>query len=48
MSLNILIETPGVFDYTGNDCSVWLKEAGFSTIRQEHLIGLDSMIIAIK
>ena len=30
MSLNMLIETPGGFDYTGADCSGWMKEAGFS------------------
>jgi len=29
MSLNMLIETPGGFDYTGADCSGWMKEAGF-------------------
>jgi precorrin-6B methylase 2 len=48
MSLNMLIETPGGFDYTGNDCSGWMKEAGFSTTRVEHLVGPDSMVIAIK
>ena len=30
MSLNMLIETPGGFDYTGADCAGWMKEAGFS------------------
>ena len=29
MSLNMLIETPGGFDYTGADCAGWMKEAGF-------------------
>ena len=29
MSLNMLIETPGGFDYTGADCIGWMKEAGF-------------------
>lgn len=48
MSLNTLIETPGGFDYTGADCSGWMKEAGFSTTRMEHLVGPDSMVIAIK
>ena len=48
MSLNMLIETPGGFDYTGRDCSGWMKEAGFSTTRVEHLVGPDSMVIAIK
>jgi len=48
MSLNMLIETPGGFDFTGSDCSGWMKEAGFSTTRVEHLVGPDSMVIAIK
>ena len=25
MSLNMLIETPGGFDYTGADCAAWMK-----------------------
>ncbi len=48
MSLNMLIETPGGFDYTGRDCSDWMKEAGFSATRVEQLVGPDSMVIAIK
>ena len=48
MSLNMLIETPGGFDYTGADCSKWMKEAGFKKTRVEHLIGPDSMVIGIK
>ena len=48
MSLNMLIETPGGFDYTGADCSGWMKDAGFSTTRVEPLIGPDSMAIGIK
>ena len=48
MSLNMLIETPGGFDFTGSDRSEWMKEAGFSTTRVEHLVDPDSMVIAIK
>lgn len=48
MSLNMLIETPGGFDYTGSDCAAWMKEAGFSSVRVEYLVGPDSMVIAIK
>ena len=48
MSLNMLIELPGGFDYTGADCSGWLQEAGFRETRVEHLIGPDSMVIGIK
>ena len=48
MSLNMLIETPGGFDYTGADCVGWMKEAGFRETRVEHLLGPDSMVIGIK
>jgi hypothetical protein len=48
MSLNMLIETPGGFDYTGADCAGWMREAGFSATRVEHLVGPDSMVIGIK
>ena len=48
MSLNMLIETPGGFDYTGRDCCSWMKEAGFRETRVEHLVGSDSMVIGIK
>ena len=48
MSLNMLIETEGGFDYTTADCIGWAKAAGFSSARAEHLIGPDSMVIAIK
>jgi hypothetical protein len=48
MSLNMLIETPGGFDYTGADCCQWLREAGFRQTRVEHLIGPDSMVVGIK
>jgi precorrin-6B methylase 2 len=48
MSLNMLIETPGGFDYTGADCSAWMKEAGFSSTRVVPLVGPDSMVIGTK
>jgi hypothetical protein len=48
MSLNMLIETPGGFDYTGADCSGWMREAGFKTTRVEPLVGPDSMVVGIK
>jgi len=48
MSLNMLIETPGGFDYTGADCQGWMKEAGFRETRVEHLVGPDSMVIGIR
>ena len=48
MSLNMLIETPGGFDYTGADCASWMREAGFRETRVEHLVGPDSMVVGIK
>jgi O-methyltransferase domain/Dimerisation domain len=48
MSLNMLVETPGGFDYTGKDCIGWMKEAGFREMRVEHLVGPDSMVVGIK
>jgi 2-polyprenyl-3-methyl-5-hydroxy-6-metoxy-1,4-benzoquinol methylase len=48
MSLNMLIETPGGFDYTGAECIGWMKEAGFREGRVEHLAGPDSMVIGVK
>jgi hypothetical protein len=43
MSLDMLIETPGGFDYTGADCIGWMREAGFREAYVEHLAGPDSM-----
>jgi hypothetical protein len=48
MSLNMLIETPGGFDYTGADCCQWMQQVGFRDTRVEHLVGPDSMVIGIK
>lgn len=48
LSLNMLIETPGGFDYTGADCRSWMEECGFHSVRVEHLVGPDSMVIGIK
>ena len=38
-SLNMLIETKGGFEYTSADCQAWMREAGFSATRVEHLVG---------
>lgn len=48
MSLNMLIETPSGFDYTGADCADWLKKIGFKETRVVHLAGPESMVIGIK
>jgi hypothetical protein len=48
VSLTMLIETPGGFDFTGADCQGWMCEAGFRKTRVEHLVGTDSMVVGIK
>jgi SAM-dependent methyltransferase len=48
MSLNMLIETPGGFDYTGADCQGWMRDAGFTETSVQHLVGPDSMVVGIK
>ncbi len=48
MSLNMLIETPSGFDYTGADCAAWMREAGFRKVRVEHLVGPEPLGIGIK
>ena len=44
----MLIETTGGFDDTGADCRAWMKKAGFRKTYVEHLVGPDSMVVAIK
>lgn len=48
MSLNMLIETPGGFDYSGADCTGWMKKTGFRKTFVKHLVGPDSMVVGIK
>jgi hypothetical protein len=48
MSLLMLVETQGGFDYTGADCCKWMREAGFSETRVEQLTGVESMVVRIK
>jgi O-methyltransferase domain/Dimerisation domain len=48
MSLNMLIETQTGFDFTGADCSAWMRDAGFKETRVEPLCGPDSMVVGIK
>jgi SAM-dependent methyltransferase len=48
MSLNMLIETLGGADYTGADCMGWMRHAGFTDTRVQHLHGPDSMVIGRK
>lgn len=48
MSLNMLIETEGGFDYSGADCTAWMARVGFSSSSVHHLVGPDSMVVGIK
>jgi hypothetical protein len=48
MSLNMLIETTGGFDFTGADCRGWMREGGFRDTYVEHLDGPDSMAVGIR
>jgi SAM-dependent methyltransferase len=48
MSLNMLIETHGGFDFTGADCRKWMKEAGFRRTKVEPLAGPDGMVVGFK
>lgn len=48
MSLNMLIEMDAGFDYTGADCSGWMRDAGFRETYVEHLAGPESMVVGIK
>src|SRR6266851_8652501 len=48
MSLLMLVETQGGFDYTGEDCCKWMREAGFSETHVEQLTGVESMAVGIK
>lgn len=48
MSLTMLIETGEGTDYTGADCQRWMREAGFTDTRVQHLTGPHSMVVGIK
>jgi predicted O-methyltransferase YrrM len=48
MSLNMLIETPGGFDYTGSQFDAWCREAGFARTEILPLAGPTSAAIAYK
>jgi hypothetical protein len=48
MSLNMLIETHGGFDYTPADCRAWMRAVGFRSTRTVPLTATESMVIATK
>ncbi|MBU6443727.1 MAG: methyltransferase [Alphaproteobacteria bacterium] len=48
MSLNMLIETPGGFDFTGAECRGWMAETGFRESYVKPLTEKDAMVVGIK
>ena len=48
MSLNMLIETHGGFDFTGKDCATWMKATGFRRTKVTRLAGPDGMVVGYK
>jgi precorrin-6B methylase 2 len=48
MSLNMLIELSGGFDYTGAQFDAWARAAGFDRTEVRHLVGPTSAAIAYK
>jgi hypothetical protein len=47
-SLNMLIMTTGGFDFTGAECTGWMREAGFRVEHSRPLTSEFSMIIGLK
>jgi hypothetical protein len=48
MSLTRLITAQAGFDFTGADCSGWMRDAGFNETGVEPLCGPNSMVLGIK
>lgn len=48
MSLNMLIETQGGFDYTPADCRGWMQSTGFRRSSVMPLTPTESMVVAIR
>ncbi|MFB6980791.1 methyltransferase [Streptomyces scopuliridis] len=48
MSLMMHLSLPGGFDFTASDCVGWLRDAGFRSVRAEHLAGPESMMVGIR
>ncbi|PXX69309.1 precorrin-6B methylase 2 [Nocardia tenerifensis] len=47
-SLNIMLEMREGFEATTAQCAGWLRDAGFTDVRQRHLIGPTSMVFGRK
>jgi len=44
----MLIDTHGGFDFTGAECTTWMREAGFAETRIAPLVGHDALVVGIK
>jgi hypothetical protein len=47
-SLNMLLMTPGGFDFTAADCIGWMQDAGFRDCWTDPLTAEVSMIVGVK
>jgi hypothetical protein len=47
-SLNMLLETAGGSEYTGAECSEWMRQAGFDETRTEPLGDMHTAVIGFK
>jgi hypothetical protein len=47
-SLQMLLASPGGFDFTGADCVGWMRETGFRDMRVEPLTADQSMVVGRK
>ena len=47
-SLNMLVMTPGGFDYSGADCMGWMSETGFKKMHIEQLTTDQWMVVGRK
>jgi hypothetical protein len=47
-SLQMLLASPGGFDFTGADCIGWMRETGFRDMRAEPLTRDQSLIVGLK
>jgi hypothetical protein len=48
LSLNMLIETAGGFEYTAAQCREWMSHVGFRDIRTQLLDDVHTAVIGIK
>jgi hypothetical protein len=47
-SLQMLLASPGGFDFTGADCVGWMRETGFRNMRVQPLTSDQSMVVGLK